>query len=268
MFPTLKLEVERVKENILGYDVEALSVCACADEIDDLLRTNSKARRDCGWLACMNPHSYVLSLGDDLFSQALKGAEWLVADGIGIVLASRMLGGAIPERVTGSDIFHKLNERMNVTGGMSVFFIGSTKETLELICKRMAIDYPNILIAGTYSPPFKSIYTDAELNSMIDAINAKAPDVLWVGMTAPKQEKWIYQNRNRLKVKFAGAIGGAFDFYSGRVKRSNPIFQRHGLEWLPRLLQQPKRLWRRMFISAPIFIWHVAQEYILNYSRK
>ncbi len=92
---------------------------------------------------------------------------------------------------------------------------------------------------------------------MIDKINEAHPDVLWVGMTAPKQEKWIYQNRSRLKVKFIGAIGAVFDFYTGTVKRSYPIFRNMGLEWLPRLIRQPRRLWRRTFISSPRFLFRV-----------
>jgi N-acetylglucosaminyldiphosphoundecaprenol N-acetyl-beta-D-mannosaminyltransferase len=80
--------------------------------------------------------------------------------------------------------------------------------------------------------------------------------VLWVGMTAPKQESWIHQLRERLDVRFAAAIGAVFDFYIGRIKRSPPAFQTLGLEWLPRLVQEPRRLWRRMFVSAPIFMWH------------
>ena len=95
---------------------------------------------------------------------------------------------------------------------------------------------------------------------MILAINAAAPDVLWVGMTAPKQEKWIRANQDRLNVRFAGAIGAVFDFYTGKIKRSHPVFQRFGLEWLPRLLQEPRRLWRRMFLSAPVFVWHVLKQ--------
>ena len=92
---------------------------------------------------------------------------------------------------------------------------------------------------------------------MLAAINAAAPDVLWVGMTAPKQEKWLHANRARLDVKFAAAVGAVFDFYAGRVKRSHPVFQKLGLEWLPRLLQEPRRLWRRNFVSTPVFLWHL-----------
>jgi N-acetylglucosaminyldiphosphoundecaprenol N-acetyl-beta-D-mannosaminyltransferase len=138
-----------------------------------------------------------------------------------------------------------------------VFFLGASVDTLEAIKERMGKDYPNVVVAGTYSPPFKKEYTKEEVDAMVDAINRTVPDVLWVGLTAPKQEKWIYQNKDRLKVKFAAAVGAVFDFYAGRVKRSHPVFQKMGLEWLPRLIQEPLRLWNRMFISAPIFVWHV-----------
>ncbi len=121
----------------------------------------------------------------------------------------------------------------------------------------MARDYPNIKVVGTYSPPFKDVYSRAELDEMIRAVNVAAPDVLWVGMTAPKQEKFIFENRERLNVKFAAAVGAVFDFYTGNVKRSHPWFLNHGLEWLPRLIQEPGRLWKRTFFSAPVFLFHV-----------
>ena len=162
--------------------------------------------------------------------------------------------------MTGSDVFEGLHARMNARKGMSVFFLGASDVTLAKICARMAQDYPDIRVAGTYSPPFKPEYSAAELDEMITAVNAARPDVLWVGMTAPKQEKWIFQNLHRLDVKFAGAVGAVFDFYVGTVKRSHPAFQELGLEWLPRLLRQPVRLWRRTFVSAPIFVWHVVRQ--------
>lgn len=245
-----------MKETILGYGVDAYSVEGCCDDVFAAVRGGGGKR----WLACFNPHSYAESLTDQHFVAALKGADWLVPDGIGVVVASRMLGGRITDRVTGSDIFYGLQQRMNAAGGMKVFFLGSSEETLSEIRVRMARDYPGIELAGTYSPPFKPTYSRAELDEMIAVVNAVKPDVLWVGMTAPKQEKWIHDNLPALDVKFAGAIGAVFDFYIGRVKRSHPIFQRMGLEWLPRLLQEPRRLWRRMFVSAPIFMCHVMKQ--------
>jgi len=249
-----------MKENMLGYALYCNAVVGCVDDIFARIKDETGMGRACAWLACLNPHSYTVALRDDSFSRALHDADWVVPDGAGVVLASRLLGGQVQERVTGSDVFFGLHSRMNAAGGWSVFFLGATEDTLALIRARMARDYSNIRVAGTYSPPFKPSYTQSELDQMIEAVNASCADVLWVGMTAPKQEKWIFENRARLNVKFAGAIGAVFDFYTGRVKRSHPMFQRLGLEWMPRLIQQPRRLWRRMFISAPVFLWHVAKE--------
>ena len=246
-----------MRSDILGYLVVSDPIENCVADIFSILNNDEK---NCRWLACLNPHSYVVSKRDAQFTQALNQADWLTPDGTGVVLASRLLGGRISERVTGSDVFFGLHRRMNAAGGMSVFFLGATEATLAAIRARMAVDYPGMRVAGTFSPPFKPEYSAEENEAMIAAINAANTDVLWVGMTAPKQEKWIFENRARLNVKFAGAIGAVFDFYTGRVKRSHPVFQRLGLEWLPRLVQQPRRLWRRMFVSAPIFMWHVFEQ--------
>lgn len=240
-------------QDILGYRVVKSDLTTCIDSIlKAMLTPNSKE-----WLACINPHSYAIALEDKNFSEALHGANLLIPDGSGIVLASHVLGGGIDQRITGSDIFFAINSRANENGGLSVFFLGATPSCLDEIRVRMAKDYPNIRFAGCYSPPYQPNYNQRELDEMISAINRTHSDILWVGMTAPKQEKWIHQNLHRLDVRFAAAIGAVFDFYVGRIKRSPPIFQKLGLEWLPRLLQEPKRLWRRMFVSAPIFLLEV-----------
>jgi len=238
---------------ILDYMIVAGSIRECVNDIVSSIHKTNEPR----WFACLNPHSYVIAKNDSVFSEALATADWLVPDGAGVVMASRFLGCPVHERVTGSDAFYELHDHLNRHGGGGIFFLGATEEVLADIRRRMSADYPNLRVAGTLSPPYKPEFTRADVDEMIAAINAAKPDVLWVGMTAPKQEKWIFQNRQRLQVKFIGAIGAVFDFYSGRVKRSHPIFQALGLEWLPRLLQEPRRLWRRMGISAPIFIWHV-----------
>ena len=250
---------ELVTENILGYQVASEGEKSCIDSIVDWIGQGNS----CRWLACINPHSYVVSLDDPTFTTALHAADWLIPDGAGIVLASRWRNGKIGDRVTGSDVFKEVHKRLNGTAG-SVFFLGSTEQTLAEIRIRMAIDYPNIRVAGTYSPPFKPTYTQEENEAMITAINAAEPDVLWVGLTAPKQEKWIYENHGKLQVKFAAAVGAVFDFYTGNVKRSHPVFQKMGLEWLPRLIQEPRRLFKRNFVSSPKFIWKVIVYRIKN----
>lgn len=244
----------------LDYTLVAGSTTECVDEIaDSIFNTN-----DLRWFACLNPHSHVISKNDLAFSDALHDADWLVPDGAGVVIASRFLGCPVYERITGSDVFFGLHERLNTMGKARIFFLGSTEEILAEIQQRMSVDYPKLQVAGTYSPPYKTEFSLRELDEMVAAINRAKPDVLWVGMTAPKQEKWIHQNRHRLNVKFIGAVGAVFDFYTGRVKRSHPVFQKLGFEWLPRLVQEPRRLWRRMGISAPIFLWHVLNAKLKN----
>jgi len=239
--------------SFLDYTIVPSSSKECVDDITRKIFDTANPR----WLACLNPHSYAIAKSDHPFSEALHDTDWLVPDGAGVVLASGLLGVPVHERITGSDIFYGLHDRLNRQGGGSIFFLGSTEDILAEIRQRMVTDYPNLRVVGTFSPPYKSEFSSQELDEMITAINAVQPDILWVGMTAPKQEKWIHQNRDRLQVKFIGAIGAVFDFYTGRVKRSHPIFQKLGLEWLPRLLQEPRRLWRRMGISAPVFILDV-----------
>jgi len=243
-------------EDILDYSVCSDDLSDCVEAIVNWIGVGKVGR----WLACINPHSYAVALKQPKFSAALKSADWLVPDGAGIVFASRMLRGQIRARVTGSDLFLGLQREMDERGGHNVFFLGSTEETLLAMRDRMAVDFPNINVAGSYSPPFKEEYSQCEIEEMSAAINRARPDVLWVGMTAPKQELWLHDNLNQLEtVKFAAAIGAVFDFYAGNVKRSHPFFQKIGLEWLPRLLREPRRLWRRMFVSAPIFVWHVVK---------
>jgi N-acetylglucosaminyldiphosphoundecaprenol N-acetyl-beta-D-mannosaminyltransferase len=124
----------------------------------------------------------------------------------------------------------------------------------------MQKDFPNIEITGTYSPPFKPEFTPMENNAMVNAVCHAKPDVLWVGMTAPKQEKWVHQNKDRLNVKLLAPVGAVFDFYIDTIKRSPPWFLDHGLEWLPRLIKEPRRLWDRTLLSAPKFLMRVLSQ--------
>jgi N-acetylglucosaminyldiphosphoundecaprenol N-acetyl-beta-D-mannosaminyltransferase len=239
-------------ESLLGYDITA-ELEECLGEIAHWIDGEEWGK----YLVCANPHSLEVARIDPVFHEAITGADLIVPDGVGIVIASKILGGSIKERITGMDIFLRLSAALDKEGGFSYFFLGSTEQNLMKIKEKMNADFPNMTIAGTYSPPFKAEFTEKDNKLMIDTINRADPDVLWVGLTAPKQEKWIYQNREKLNVKFIGAIGAVFDFYTGNVKRSHRFFQKMGLEWLPRLIREPRRLWRRNFISNPFFICRV-----------
>ena len=238
-------------EIIVGYPV---SVEPISNVVNCVTQWMHDDERLCHYFACLNPHSVEVAEGDETFHNSLTSADFLTADGIGIVYASRILGGNLSERVTGMDVFSGVTSAMNEAGEGSCFFLGSTEETLDAIKAKMSENYPNVKIVGTYSPPFRPAFTQEDNEQMIAAINAAAPDVLWVGLAAPKQEKWINEHRDRLHVNFAGPIGAVFDFYVGNVKRVNPFWQKLGFEWLPRLMQEPRRLWRRTFVSAPKFI--------------
>lgn len=240
-------------ESILGYPVTVVTKEDCISQIMRWVGNGEKGR----YVVCANPHSLEVAKGDPDFQEALMNADIVIPDGIGMVLASRILGGNIHKRITGSDIFMSLNTAMNRRKGFGVFFLGSTENTLKKIEDKMKGDFQNVAIKGTYSPPFKTEFSTEDDRAMVAAVNRARPDVLWVGMTAPKQEKWIRRNRDKLDVKFIGAIGAVFDFYTGKVKRSHPVFQKMGLEWLPRLVREPLRLWRRNFISNPMFLFRV-----------
>ena len=244
-------------ETILGYEVAHATKERCAEVVVGWLNEKPAVPR---YLACANPHSLFISNRDCAFREALEEADLLVPDGAGIVLASRILGGTIKERVTGSDIFQAVSRLANQRGGMRYFLLGSSRPTLERIAGRLGADFPRIEIAGTHAPPFVEEFTAAQDDEMAAAVNSGRADVLWVGMSAPKQEKWVFRNRRRLNVKVIGAVGAVFDFYAGTRKRSPEWALRTGLEWLPRLLWEPRRLWRRTLVSAPSFLWLVVRE--------
>ena len=245
-------------EKIGDCDIATAPLNQCLDVICRWIEAGERARV----FACANPHSLAMAENDPEFKAAIGTADLVTPDGAGIVLASKILGGKIRGRVTGSDIFLGLSRLLNKRGDkmFGYFFLGSTEATLATIREKLSIDFPNIRFAGSFSPPFREEFDAEESRKMVAVVNEAKADVLWVGMTAPKQEKWIFQHKDELDVRFIGAVGAVFDFYTGNVKRSHPVFQRLGLEWLPRLIRNPRRLWRRMGVSAPMFMWYVVRE--------
>ena len=250
--------MKKETENILGYEISTLEKTDCIKRIYSWI-INGKTNK---YFVCANPHSLEIAEKDAEFKTAIKNADLITPDGSGIILASRILQGRITKRVTGSGIFRELSITLNKSGKYKYFFLGSTRENLQLIKEKMGRDFPNIIVCESFSPPFKKEFSEHDNKLMIDKINKAEPDVLWVGMTAPKQEKWVYHNRNRLNVCFIGPVGAVFDFYVKTIVRSHPIFFKYGLEWFPRFIQQPGRLWKRMFISAPKFMLRVFKQKI------
>ena len=237
-----------LRETILGINVDNVS------QREAISRLHLAVIQRKGAVVCTAPpHSIVESMNDAEFKEALNNADMVLPDGIGVVLASRMLRGGIKERVTGPDMFYNFTKHMNDNGGCKYYFYGSTKETLLLISERMHREFPNIQVVGLTSPPFGDI-SEENNNENIGVINRSSADVLWVGMTAPKQEKWIYRNKDKLNVALVGAVGAAFDFYAGTKRRCPEYLRKIGLEWLVRCILEPRRLFKRVIISNPKFI--------------
>jgi len=203
----------------------------------------------------INPHSYCVSRKDEKFEAALKASDILLPDGIGIVWAEKVINNNIIQKIAGFDVFEFLMNDMNAKKG-TVFFLGASQNTLESIQEKAKIEFPNVNV-HSYSPPYKSEFSDNDSLKMCKVINLVKPDVLFVGMTAPKQEKWVYMNENRIKSKIICSVGAVFDFYAGNVRRPSQFWISNGLEWLPRFLKEPKRLFKRNFISTPIFLFEV-----------
>ena len=217
----------------------------------------------------INAHSFNTAKKDKLFAEALMKGDYLIPDGASIVKACGWLKAKSrpKERIAGWDLFEfemgKLNENDNQNENKNrVMFMGSSEKVLELIRKKAAGVYPNIEVV-TYSPPYKPEFSDEDNRAIIEAINKANPDLLWIGMTAPKQEKWTYSHWNELNIHcHVGTIGAVFDFFAGTYKRAPQWWQEHSLEWLYRLIKEPKRMWRRYVLGNPLFLWNVWIELI------
>lgn len=209
----------------------------------------------------INAHSYNTALKDAFFAEALMKGDALIPDGASIVMACRKLKAKSQptERIAGWDLFAMEMERLNQKGG-TCFFMGSSEKVLKLIREKAKTVYPNIR-TETYSPPYKPEFSEEENRAIIEAINRANPDLLWIGMTAPKQEKWAYRHWNELDIHcHCGTIGAVFDFFAGTMERAPLWWQEHSLEWLYRLLKEPKRMWRRYIIGNTLFIWNIFRE--------
>lgn len=235
----------------MGYDI-----------FDDDIASISISDNDKCIINTLNPHSYVTAKSDVLFKQALLASDTLIPDGSGIVLAAKKIHNKAINKIAGADLHYYLLNELNKIHG-SVFYMGAAENTLIKIKAKLGSDFPNIKV-GFYSPPYKTKFSEKDNRLIVEQINSFRPNVLFIGMTAPKQEKWLYQHSNKLNFNIASSIGAVFDFYAGTVVRPSSFWIKTHLEWLPRLLKEPKRLWRRNFISTPIFLVDMLKSKIKN----
>ena len=213
----------------------------------------------------LNVHSYNTARKDKEFRKALQHSDILLPDGIGVVWALRLFNKLKLKKIAGEDLFHYEMHRVNQLGG-KCFFLGSSNKTLQLIREKAATDYPRLQVYS-YSPPFKTEFSAEESEAMVAAVNEVEPDVLFIGMTAPKQEKWAFKYFHQLNAGHICCIGAVFDFYAGTVKRAPHWMISVGMEWLYRLIAEPRRMWRRYLIGNTVFIAYVLMEKYIIRSR-
>lgn len=226
--------------NVMGYDVYS-------GRLHDIEFAEQKTV-----INTINAHSYVVARTDEGFRKALQSPDILIADGFPIVMAAKWLKDKSIRKIAGEDIFFYLLKKLNFSAG-SCFFLGSSEETLEKIKNRLTFEFPNIK-AEFFSPPFKEKFLKEDNELMIGKINQFNPDVLFIGMTAPKQEKWVHENYSYIDAKIICSIGAVFDFYSRNIKRPSKFWVLLRLEWFIRLIKEPRRLWKRYLLSSPRFL--------------
>ena len=204
----------------------------------------------------INAHSYNLMFRDIEFKNSIVDSKYIIADGISIVIAKKIFCKTSVKRNTGFDLFMHFMKLLNIKNG-KFLFIGSSEKVLNEINIKNRKMFPNVN-CEYYSPPYKKIFTEDEIIFYADIINKYKPDVVWVGMTAPKQEKFATRLKKYIHCpSVIGCIGAVFDYYAKTVSRAPAIVRVVGLEWLYRLYKEPNRLWRRYLFGNPLFLYRM-----------
>jgi N-acetylglucosaminyldiphosphoundecaprenol N-acetyl-beta-D-mannosaminyltransferase len=238
---------------LLGIPVTAQRY---ADAVDAFLVAAKEQRPFRAHFATV--HSIVEATGNEALQTVFESADMVAADGMPLVWLSRRRGAPTAERVCGPDVMLSLCDRGRDVG-LRHYFVGGRPGTPEALAERLFARFPGLAVAGTASPPFRSLDA-AEDRALVDAINAATPDVIWIGLGSPKQEFWAADHAGRLTAPLILPVGAAFDFPSGRLRRAPRWMQRVGLEWLFRLAAEPRRLFRRYIVTNIRFGYLVARE--------
>ena len=206
------------------------------------------------YICVSNVHTTVMSYEDEAYQNIQNSAAMVLPDGKPLSVISRMRGFKEAQKVSGPDLMPEMF-RLSEEKGYSHYFYGATEETLEKLKDALLVRYPKLKIVGMYSPPFRPLTEDEDEN-IIRQINSVSPDFIWIGLGAPKQEQWMHAHRDKLCGIMLG-VGAGFDFHAGTVKRAPVWMQKAGLEWLHRLTQDPKRLFKRYVVTNTKFLWYL-----------
>ena len=241
---TLRQEFERV--HVLGIALAVAGLDSAADAVIDGARAGRSAS-----VCAVNVHSTMEASRDSALLSALQASDLNVPDGVPIVWGMRALGAPKQQRVFGPTLMWEVCRRA-AESGVPIALYGSTDETLAMLQAALATAFPALRIVAAISPPFRLLF-GAEDEGMVLRLNASGARIVFVGLGAPKQEKWMAAHRGRVSAVMLG-VGAAFDYHVGRIRRA-PVWMQHaGLEWLYRLIQDPRRLWRRYIFNNPAYL--------------
>lgn len=230
--------------NILGTNIAVTDMRETVSEIEGNME-NLRGK----YICVSNVHTTVTAYEDESYQRIQNGAAIALPDGKPLSLYQRKQGFTEAERVTGPDLMGELFARDN---GLRHYFYGGTEETIGILKEKLPAEYKNLRIAGMYSPPFRAL-TEQEDALAIKNINDAGADIVWIGLGAPKQERWMYEHQGKINGVMIG-VGAGFDYYAGTIRRAPMWMQKMSLEWLYRLMQDPKRLFKRYFVTNLKFI--------------
>lgn len=233
--------------NVLGVGISVLNLRTALDAIAAAVRDRRK-----GYICVTGVHGVMEAQDDDNFKKILNAAFLCTPDGMPMVWAGRLAGHREMRRVYGPDLMFDVCA-WSETSGAKHFFYGGADGVAALLAQKLKAKFPKLEVTGSFTPPFRRLNADEE-NNLAAQIAAAQPDILWVGLSTPKQEKFMAEYLPKLDATLMIGVGAAFDFHSGRVRQAPRWMQRCGLEWFYRLCSEPRRLWRRYCRNNPLFV--------------
>ncbi|MBN1482215.1 glycosyltransferase [candidate division KSB1 bacterium] len=236
------------RSNVLGCPVDKMTIDSCIDCFARVLEEKSHCH-----IVVVNAAKVVKARYDKVLCNVIHAADLVGADGVPIVWASRILGDPLPGRVNGTDLMNRLF-RESAERGWTLYLLGARQEIIETAVRNLCRQCPGIRIVGYRNGYFNSF---EEENKVVDDINAARPDILLLGFSTPMKENWVRRHKDRLNVPIIHGVGGSFDIVGGLMKRAPVWMQRAGLEWLYRLIQEPRRMWKRYLVTNFLFVWLV-----------
>ena len=242
--------------SILGVPIALTDYAEAISVMDRMVETRWR-----GYICAAPVHALMVAQDDGEMLAALRGSTLVVPDGMPLVWAANLLGESLEDRVYGPELMLRYSDRCAERGHRVWLYGGRDQGSLVQLALSMRRRHPGIKIVGGYSPPFRPLASDEE-DALVQQVNEAKPDVLWVGIGVPKQEKWMARMRERLDVPVMCGVGAAFDFHAGRVPQAPSWMQERGLEWIYRIAQEPRRLLPRYLYFNPRFVAAFARQYV------